>query len=153
MTNKIGWIALLVWLISVTLFAWFFVHGSTRPGEGERTAIVLAPAERDLILGEMRGFLAGVQNILDGINHNEMKRVARAARAIGEESAADVNPAVMARLPLPFKQLGMSVHHDMDELAHAAEHGKPASELQAMLASTLAKCVSCHAAWQLKASE
>ncbi len=151
--NKMGWIALLVWLASVSLFAWFFVRGSTAPGTDSRTAIVLAPAERVLMLTEMRGFLAGVQGILDGINHNDMKRVAGAARAIGEEAAEDINPALMAKLPLPFKQLGMSVHHDMDDLAHAAETGKTAAELQSMLANTLSKCVSCHAAWQLKPGE
>jgi hypothetical protein len=66
-------------------------------------------------------------------------------------SAADVNPVLMAKLPLPFKQLGMSVHHDMDALAQAAENGKSPAELQTMLADTLSKCVGCHAAWQLKA--
>ncbi|TXT26355.1 MAG: hypothetical protein FD134_599 [Gallionellaceae bacterium] len=65
-------------------------------------------------------------------------------------AAADVNPALMAKLPLPFKQLGMSVHHEMDELAVAAESGKPAAELQQMLVSALSKCVACHAAWQIK---
>lgn len=48
-------------------------------------------------------------------------------------SAADVNPALMAKLPLPFKSLGMSVHHDMDDLAKAATEGKPAAELQKQL--------------------
>ena len=65
-------------------------------------------------------------------------------------SAADVNPALMAKLPLPFKSLGMSVHHDMDDFAKAATEGKPAAELQKQLTNTLAKCVACHSAWQLK---
>jgi hypothetical protein len=65
-------------------------------------------------------------------------------------SAADVNPALMAKLPMPFKQLGMSVHHDMDDLALAAESSKPAAELQTMLTNTLSKCVACHASWQIK---
>ncbi len=149
-SSKIAMAALVLWLATIAVFAWFFIRGSTAPGSDSRTAVVLAPAERDLILAEMRGFLAGVQTILDGLNRNDMKGVARAAHAIGEESAEDVSPALMAKLPLPFKQLGMSVHHDLDELAHAAERGKPAPELQAMLANTLAKCVACHSAWQLK---
>jgi hypothetical protein len=45
----------------------------------------------------------------------------------------------------------MSVHRDMDDLAQAAESGKPAAELQTMLTNTLTKCVACHASWQLKA--
>jgi hypothetical protein len=63
-----------------------------------------------------------------------------------------VNPVLMAKLPLPFKQLGMSVHRDMDDLALAAETGKTTPELLDMLTGTLSKCVACHAAWQLKES-
>lgn len=57
----------------------------------------------------------------------------------------------MAKLPLEFKALGMGVHHDMDEIAKAAEDGQPAAELLKMTSHTLTKCVACHAAWQLKA--
>ena len=64
-------------------------------------------------------------------------------------AAADVNPLLMAKLPLAFKTLGMSVHRDMDEIANAAEGGKPASELLKMTSKTLAKCVACHASWQI----
>ena len=97
------------------------VRGNTAPGSDSRTAVILAPAERDLILREMRGFLSGVHDILDGLNKNDMKQVASAARRIGMQSAVDVNPALMTKLPLQLKQLGMSVHRDMDDLAAAAE--------------------------------
>lgn len=152
-TNKFAIAALVLWLATIVVIAWFFVRGNTAAGTDSRTAVLLAPGERSLILSEMRGLLAGVQGIIDGLNHNDMKQVASAARAVGMGSAADVNPVLMAKLPLPFKQLGMSVHHDMDDLAQAAENGKSAAELQGMLGNTLAKCVSCHAAWQLKAAD
>jgi len=152
-SNKIALAALMLWLATVAVFAWFFVRGNTVPGSDNRSAIVLAPAERALILGEMRGLLAGVHDILDAINRNDRKQIAASARHVGTANAADVNPAIMAKLPLSFKQLGMSVHHDMDDLAAAADNGKPVGELQAMLTATMAKCVSCHGAWELKASE
>lgn len=147
--SKFTLAAVALWVATVATFAVFFVRGNTAPGTDHRTAVVLAPAERDLILSEMRAFLAGVQGILDGLNKNDMKQVASAARAIGMQSAVDVNPALMAKLPLPLKQLGMSVHHEMDDLADAASAGKPAAELQSRLANTLSKCVACHSAWQL----
>lgn len=152
-SNKLAWAALALWLATIAVFGWFFVRGNTTPGTDNRTAVVLAPAERNLILSEMRGLLSGVHGILDGLNHNDMKQVASAARAIGTASAADVNPALMAKLPLPFKQLGMSVHHEMDDLALAAENGKSPAELQTMLSNTLAKCVACHSSWQIKSGE
>jgi hypothetical protein len=149
-SNKIALTAILLWVVTVAVFAWFFVRGNTVPGSDNRTAVVLAAGERELILSEMRNLLGGVQGILDGINHGDMKQTSSTARAIGMASAADVNPALMAKLPMPFKQLGMSVHHDMDDLAQAAESGKPAVELQTMLTNTLSKCIACHASWQLK---
>jgi len=151
-SNKIAIASILLWVITVTVFTWFFIRGNTVAGTENRTAVVLAVGERALILSEMRGLLAGTYNILEGINHNDLKQVAQAARAVGMASTADVNPALMAKLPMPFKQLGLSVHHDMDDLAQAAESGKPPAELQTMLTNTLSKCVACHASWQLEAS-
>lgn len=149
-SNKIALFSILLWLATILVFAWFFIRGNTVAGTDNRTAVVLGAGERTLILSEMRGLLAGTQGILEGINHNDAKQVAQAARAVGMASAADVNPVLIAKLPLPFKQLGMSVHRDMDDLAQAAENGKPAAELQTMLTGTLSKCVACHAAWQIK---
>jgi len=150
-SNKFALVAILLWVVTIAVFAWFFVRGNTAASSDNRTAVVLGAGERELILSEMRNLLGGVQGIMEGINHGDMKQAASAARAVGMASAADVNPALMAKLPMPFKQLGMSVHHDMDDLAQAAESGKPAAELQTMLTNTLTKCVACHASWQLTA--
>lgn len=148
-SRSLARLAILLWGVTVILFAWFFVKGSTSQGQDGRTAVLLAPGERDFVLQEMRNLLQGVQEILDGINRGDSAQIVRAARGVGMASAADVNPALMTKLPLSFKQLGMSVHHDMDALAAAAEGGKSGPELQALLAPTLAKCVGCHAAWRL----
>ncbi len=150
-SHKVASIAIILWVVTVAVFAWFFIRGNTAPGTDNRTAVVLGASERNLVLSEMRGLLSGVHGILDGINRGDMKQVASAAHAVGMSSAADVNPALMAKLPMPFKQLGMSTHRDMDELSKAAENGKPAPELLNMLSGALSKCVGCHAAWQLKA--
>jgi hypothetical protein len=149
-SNKIALISLLLWLITIAVFAWFFIRGNTTAGTDSRTAIVLQSSERDLVLSEMRGLLAAVRGILEGANQGDMKRIARSSRAVGMAAAADENPLLMAKLPLAFKTLGLSVHHDMDEIAEAAEGGKPAPELLKMASNTLAKCVACHASWQIK---
>lgn len=151
--SKLTLVAFLLWIATIATFAWFFVRGSTAPGTDNRTAVVLAPAERDLILTEMRSLLSGVHDILDGLNKKDMQQVAKSARSIGAASAADVNPALMAKLPLEFKQLGMSVHHAMDDLAKAAEGGKSQTEVQLMLTETLSSCVACHSSWQLQSTK
>jgi hypothetical protein len=150
-SSKLASIALLLWVVTIAVFAWFFVRGNTATGTDGRTAVVLQAGERDLVLSEMRGLLSATQAILEGANQGDMQRIAKAARAAGMAGAADVNPALMAKLPIEFKSLGMSVHHDMDEIAKAAEGGTPAPEILNMTANTLKKCVACHSAWQLKA--
>ncbi len=44
-------------------------------------------------------------------------------RAAGKGMAADVSPAIMVKLPLALKQMGMSVHRDFDALADAVVQG------------------------------
>jgi len=147
---KLAQLALLLWVVTIGVFAWFFVRGNTSAGTDGRTAVVLQPAERDLVLGEMRGLLAATQQILEGANQGDMQRISKAARAAGMAGAADVNPALMAKLPIEFKQLGMSVHREMDDIALAAESGKSAAEILQKASDTLMKCVACHSAWQIK---
>jgi len=152
-SNKLAQIALLLWVVTVAVFGWFFIRGNTTAGADGRTAVVLQPAERDLVLAEMRGLLVATQGILEGVNNNDMQRISKAAGVAGMAGAADVNPALMAKLPIEFKQLGMSVHHDMDDIAKAAETGKSPAEILKMTSNTLTKCIACHSAWQLKAAD
>ncbi len=117
----IGVMALLLWVVTIAALGWLFVNGWTKPAADGRTEIVLAPAERDQILGEMRQLLKAVDGVLKGLgepqpNHKQMEE---AARAVGMKMAADTEPTIMAKLPLPFKQMGMSIHKDMDVLADA----------------------------------
>jgi len=150
--SKLALFSLALWVATVAVFGWFFVRGNTAAGTDNRTAVVLQPVERDLVLSEMRGLLTATHGILQGINANDMKQVAAAARSGGMNAAADVNPVLMAKLPLPFKELGMGVHHRMDDIAVAAENGKHAPEIMGMLTDTLSSCVACHASWQLQSN-
>ena len=149
-SNQLALVALLLWVVTIAVFVWFFVRGNTAASPDDRTLIMLHPEERELVLSEMRGLLAATQGILEGANQNDMPRIIEAARAAGMAGMADVNPALMTRLPLEFKALGMGIHHDMDNIAKAAQDGKPAAELLKMTSSTLTKCVACHAVWQIK---
>ncbi len=150
-SDKLAVIALLLWVVTIAVLAWFFIRGSTTAGTDGRTAVVLQAGERDFVLSEMRGLLSATQEVLEGANQGDMQRVIKAASAAGMAGAADVNPALMAKLPLEFKTLGMSVHHDMDDIAKAAGNGTLAPKILNMLSYTLAKCVACHSTWQLKA--
>jgi hypothetical protein len=149
-SNKLASIALLLWALTIAVCAWFFIRGSTTAGTDGRTAVMLQIGERDLILSEMRGLLSATQGIIEGVNQGDMQRLIKASSAAGMIVAADASPALMAKLPIELKTLGMSVHRDMDAIAKAAESKTPAPEILKMLSNTLTKCVACHSAWQLK---
>ncbi len=151
-TNKIAITALLLWVATLAIFAWFFIRGNTTAGTDGRTAIVLQASERNFILSEMRGMLIASQGILQAANQGDRQGIIKAASAMGMGMTAEVNPATMAKLPLDFKTLGMSVHHDMDEIAKATANGAPTSEILKMESTTLTKCIACHSTWQLQAA-
>ena len=58
--------------------------------------------------------------------------------------AEDVNPALMAKLPLPFKQMGMSIHKDMDALADAVIQKETPQQILQRLSNMTARCTACH---------
>lgn len=62
--RKLGVGALVLWGITMVAVVVLFVQGQTRPGLDRRTEIVLAPAERDLILEEMRQLLKAVHGVI-----------------------------------------------------------------------------------------
>jgi hypothetical protein len=151
MKRSICLIAILLWLMTLAVGTWLFVRGWTRPGSDGRTEILLAPAERDQILAEMRLLLKTVDGILRGLGDAEIDRrvLAMIAREAGMGMAADVEPTIMAKLPLPFKQLGMSIHKDMDALADAIAEGATAQEIVRRLSDMTARCTACHEMYRL----
>ncbi len=144
--------AIALWLVTIAIAAFFFVRGQTRLEPDGRTAVLLAADERNLVLAEMRGMLGGVQGVVDGVRTGDMKQVAQAARASGMAAAADVNPALMARLPLEFKELGLSMHRRFDEIAAQADSGASRDQLLATLGTQLSACIACHASYRIDAT-
>ncbi|THJ11683.1 MAG: hypothetical protein CAF43_003125 [Nitrospira sp. CG24C] len=148
-------IALGLWIVTIGAAGWFFVQGWTTQGTDGRMQIVLAPAERDLILGEMRMLLKAVHGVVTGLAGQDQEatraQIEQAARSAGMGMAEDVNPALMAKLPLPFKQMGMSIHHDMDALADAIVQKKTPQQILQRLSSMTARCTACHDMYRFSA--
>jgi cytochrome c556 len=148
-------ITLGLWIITIGVAGWFFVQGWTTQGTDGRMAIVLAPTERDLILGEMRMLLKAVHGVVTGLTGQDQEadraQIEQAARSAGMHMAEDVNPALMAKLPLPFKQMGMSIHKDMDALADAVVHKETPQQIIQRLSSLTARCTACHELYRFQA--
>ena len=146
MRSKLCVAVIVIWFVTIGALGWLFVKGWTVDGRDGRTEIVLAPAERDQILAEMRQLLKAVQGVVTGLSGSDgdLKMVEESARAAGMAMAADVNPAFMAKLPLAFKQMGMSVHQDMDQLADAVVQRETSPQILRRLSSITARCTTCH---------
>jgi len=155
MRSRLCWMAAGLWIVTIAAAGWFFVQGWTKPGMDGRVQIVLAPAERDLILGEMRLLLKAVHGVVTGLagqgQEADRIQIEQAARAAGMGMAADVNPALMAKLPLPFKQMGMSIHQDMDALADAIVRKETPQEILRRLSSMTTRCTTCHDLYRFSA--
>ena len=141
-------ITLGLWIVTFGAVGWFFVQGWTTQGTDGRTQIFLASAERDLILGEMRMLLKAVHGVVAGLAVQDQEadraQMEQAARSAGMHMAEDVNPALMEKLPLPFKQMGMSIHKDMDALADAVIQKETSQQILQRLSNMTARCTACH---------
>jgi cytochrome c556 len=147
--------AVILWIVTLVTAGWFFVKGWTAKGSDGRTEILLAPVERDQILAEMRLLLKAVDGVIRGLGElqPDVKQMEETARAVGMNMAADTEPAIMAKLPLPFKQMGMSIHKDMDALADAIVQKETPQQILQRLSSMTARCTACHDMYRFKASE
>jgi hypothetical protein len=146
MKRSLCFLAAALWIATVAAGGWLFLEGWTTEGFDGRTEIYLTPSERDHVLAEMRQLLKAVDGVLRGLGEPTLNRqpMEAAARAAGMHLAADANPAIMVKLPLPFKQMGMSIHKDMDALADAIAQQETPQQLAQRLSSMTARCTTCH---------
>ena len=144
--------ALLALALAATLYL-FIVRGSVAPASDGRTAILLDPGERDLVLAEMRAFLQATQGVLVAATKGDPAGAAAAAQVVGAAAQRGVPASLMGKLPLGFKQLGFDTHSRFDQLALDAEAlGDPAQTLGA-LGELMSNCVACHAAFRIDAPQ
>ena len=145
--RTIAIVAILLWVASAAFVGFKFIKGSTVTAEDGREAIQLTADERNLVLGEMRGLLTAVQEIIAAVNAGDMKAVKESAHRVGMAEAGAAPAGLVLKLPMAFKTLGFSTHEGFDEVALAAEIG--AEAVLESLETNLAKCVACHEAYRL----
>lgn len=127
----------------------FGVRGNVEASSDGRTAILVAPAERDVLLSEMRSFLETLQTITEAAAENDMATVSETASIMGMRAAQGVTPALMAKLPLEFKTLGMATHQAFDELSLAASVSDNPLEVVAEVSNLMLNCTGCHASYRI----
>lgn len=150
---KLSWSISGILIIAIIAMGYKFMFvGSVVPATDGRQALVLEPAERDLVLGEMRMFLSSVQRITQAVTEEDMEAAVKAAREVGLAAQQDVPGSLMGKLPMPFKKLGFDTHSKFDALALDAEQmGDPKQTLE-QLSTLMNNCVACHATYQIQSS-
>jgi len=146
------YVALVLWVPTALVIAKGFVWGQTAPSTDQRIAVKLSPAERDLVLGEMRSLVAGLHGVVDGLAKDDRGQIANSLSDMGMKMAADDRQSLLMKLPLDLKRNGMGLHRKMDTLAAGVrDHTLSNQQLLHELSSSLATCVSCHATYKLVA--
>jgi len=144
------------WGISAVLAAgllgvgfFFVVKGNVEPHADGRTAVLLLPDERNLVLAEMRGLLETVQTILQASVAGDMRAVSTAATAAGMAAAEAEAAALLGKLPLEFMTMGMGTHKAFDALATTAQGTDDPMVVLNELGTLMDRCTGCHAGYRL----
>ena len=126
----------------------FIVEGNVEEADDGRTAIMLEPGERDLVLGEMRTFLEAVQGIVAAIAVEDLATVATLSTPVGMVATEGEAASLMGKLPLEFKLLGMATHGLFDDLALEATSTGDGQAVTASLGVLMENCTGCHAGYR-----
>jgi hypothetical protein len=118
----------------------------------KRKPIVLNAGEAAHVRLEMRTFLTGVQKIVTGAAHNDMRMVAEAAQSAGMAAAHDVPAGLRQKLPAEFKKLGHATHTGFDDLARDAASMADPNLAMKQLGQVMQNCISCHAMFRIEAT-
>lgn len=149
MYKKLFFASIGLWILALGTFGFFFITGATTKSTDNRKAIHLVPAEKDVVLREMRQVLTALNGTLKALGNDNFKEASIASGKAGKGMAVDVNPVIMAKLPLEFKQLGMSMHGDFDVLSADLAKGLDQRKAIQRLGEISNKCIACHATYRL----
>lgn len=121
------------------------------PALEKREAIVLSPAERELVLQEMHAFLQATRDITAALAAGNMETVVEAARRVGAQAQHAVPASLRSKLPPGFKQLGADTHQRFDRMALDAQDLGDEALVLRQLSEALNNCNACHAVYRLEA--
>jgi len=139
-------------IITMLLLGVLSASALAQEGEADRRQIIwLTPAERALVLAEMRQFLQAWQGMLDALSKEDFAALARHARSMGRAAQQGVPQTLREKLPEPFMKLGGETHAAFDSIAQDAEAMEDVSLTLQQMAEQGARCVACHSAWRLEA--
>ncbi|CUW41572.1 conserved protein of unknown function (Cytochrome c/b562 46-150) [Magnetospirillum sp. XM-1] len=153
MMNRLGLVAVVLWLVSAIGLGVLFVHGRTEKAPDGRTAVLMSGPEREMVFSEMRGLLVAVRDITAALAEGDTAKVAKIARSMGMGEAHDKAPDLLLKLPLDFKRLAMGLHGGFDQMADAAAKGENPAQLNRRLIEQLDRCTTCHSGFRIDVAQ
>ena len=149
MKCRAGWLLSLILAVLLGAMTWkFIIAGQTVRADDGRTVVLLTADERNKVLGEMRGLLETVQGIAQAAADGDLAEAERLARASGM-AAAKGEGAIIRKLPLDFKTLGLGTHQAFDDLADFIAGTDDPLAVVGELGSLMGNCTGCHASYRL----
>ncbi|MCG6139137.1 hypothetical protein EHQ23_14720 [Leptospira bourretii] len=152
-SKLIGKFAIGLWIVTVITLGYFFYFGSTSRSLDNRTAIHLTPAERQLVLTEMRALLTAVNGMLSGLADKDYEGAAKAADAVGMGLVASLEhqeKTILLKLPVEFKKLGFGTHEKFDSIAAKIRNKQEIHSLLKEMDELTRNCVACHASYKIE---
>jgi hypothetical protein len=152
-SKSIGMAAIGLWVVTILTLGYFFYFGNTSRSLDSRTAIHLTPAERQLVLTEMRALLTSVNGMLSGLGDKDYERAAKAADAVGMGLVASLEhqeKTILLKLPVAFKKLGFGTHEKFDEMAVRIRQKQDIQILLKEMDVLTRNCIACHATYKIE---
>jgi hypothetical protein len=147
MWKKIAILSFVTWFGTISFLGYKVYFGNAVQVD-DRIEMSLAPEERELVLGEMRVLLEGLQGIISALASGNFKEVEIAARGNGMIMAQDINPALMTKLPMDFKEMGLGVHKAFDDIANNIQ-GKNTKQILSEIDDIMTSCIACHTTYKI----
>jgi hypothetical protein len=150
---RLAKIAILLWILTIITIGYFFYFGNTSKSLDTRTSIHLTPAERQLVLTEMRALLEAVNGMLSGLGEKDYEKAAKAADAVGMGLVASLEhqeKTILLKLPVSFKKLGFGTHEKFDTIAAKIRKKEEIHSILKEMDDLTKNCVACHAGYKIE---
>lgn len=152
-TSPLAKIAILLWFVTTATIGYFLYFGNTSTSLDTRTAIHLTPAERQLVLTEMRALLEAVNGMLAGLGEKDYEKAAKSAEAVGMGLVASLEhqeKTILLKLPVSFKKMGFGTHEKFDEIASKIRKKEEIHNILKEMDDLTKNCVACHAGYKIE---
>lgn len=121
----------------------------TEADEDRRTPVVLRPNEKAAMLGDMREYLKGLQQIFTALAKGDMTAVAARAQSLGTINIFQTYLMFPTSSGVRFRELSALVHEDFEDIAADATANRSPNATLQKLSLTMKHCVSCHDSFRL----